>query len=308
MARAKSFKFGIAALFAACFGISAIGVAEEPISSDELIAQLTPKVERGLAAAGVLGPAVNLSVRFEFNSTQLTPVAVTQIENVGVALTSKHLDNFDFLLVGHSDSSGSRGYNQRLSEQRAASVRNHLMDKFGLSADRLLSLGMGEDNLLLMDDPESGANRRVELRNIGDSDANLTRGTAGNAPIAGTNTISSATSTFCVEEGVQPEFAVLDAPTIDEPILVRRRTSPSQLMNGIWRAGDAKFVWSSDWPMPEEGRYIWSIGSRGTSSFSMVQLEQPLSTPHDKAAAYHALGCEAQVAAAYNEIIASSAQ
>ena len=305
MARAKSFGFRFAALLAAYCGTISIGVAGDIVTSDELIEQLTPKAERGLAAVGVLGPSINLTVQFEFNSAELTPTAVKQLDNVGVALSSSHLDSYDFLLVGHTDSLGSRPYNRRLSERRAARVRSYLMDKFGVSAGRLVSLGMGEDSLLLEDDPESGENRRVEIRNIGDSAANSTRGTAGGSPIVGTNTISSATSTFCLEEAVRPEFAVLKAPTVDQPIVVRRRTSPRQLMNGIWPAGATSFTWSSDWPLPEEGRYIWSIGSRGTSSFNMVYVEQRLSTLHDKAAAYHALNCETQIMAAYNEIIAS---
>lgn len=276
------------------------------MTSDELIQQLQPKVERGLAAAGILGPSVNLSVQFESNSSQLTPAAMRQIDNVGVALTSENLDRFDFLLVGHTDSTGSSRYNQNLSEQRAASIRAYLMEKYGVSSERLISLGMGEDNLLLMDNPESGENRRVEIRNVGDTAAKVTRGMAGDAPIVSTSTISSATPTFCLEEGVRPEFAVVKAPSVDEPFIVRRRTSPRQVMNGIWNAGETTFAWPSDWPLPEEGRYIWSLGSRGVSSLTMVEVEQRLTTPREQAVAYHALGCEAQVAAAYSEIVAAS--
>ena len=306
MAWAKSFSMGIAALFAVYCGSSSIAAAGDLVTSEELIEQLTPKGERGLAAAGVLGPSVNLTVWFEFNSAELTPTAVKQLDNVGVALNSSHLAGYDFLLVGHTDSLGGRRYNQRLSERRAARVRNYLLDEFGVGTGRLVSLGMGEDSLLIEDDPENGENRRVELHNIGDSALKLTRGTAGGAPIIDTNTISSATSVFCLEEGSRPQFAVLEAPTTDEPIVVRRRTAPNQVMNGVWPAGAANFAWPSDWPLPEEGRYIWAIGGGGSSAARIVYLEQGLSTPHGKAVAYRALGCNAQVMAAFNEIIASS--
>lgn len=306
MAWAKSFSMGIAVLFAAYCGSSSIAAAGELVTSEELIERLTPKDQRGLAAAGVLGPSINLTVQFEFNSAELTPAAVKQLDNVGMALSSSLLANYDFLLVGHTDSVGGRAYNQRLSERRAARVRNYLVDKFGVGAGRLVSLGMGEDSLLMEDDPENGENRRVELHNTGDSALKSTRGTAGGAPIIDSNTISSATSVFCLEKGSRPQFAVLEAPTVDEPIVVRRRTPPAQVMNGVWPAGAANFAWPSDWPLPEEGRYIWAIGGRGASIARIVYLDQGVSTPHDKAVAYRALGCDAQVMAAFDEIIASS--
>jgi hypothetical protein len=37
----------------------------------------------------------------------------------------------------------------------------------------------------------------------------------------------------------------------------------------------------------------------------ILSLEGEMKTIHDKAAAYHLLGCEAQVAAAFNEIVAT---
>ena len=44
----------------------------------------------------------------------------------------------------------------------------------------------------------------------------------------------------------------------------------------------------------------------GTSMARIVYLDQGVSTPHDKAVAYRALGCDVQVMAAFNEIIAAS--
>ena len=302
MKRTDYMMMGAALLLAACVSTSA--TAGELVTSDDLIAQLTPKVERGLASVGIVGPAIDLTIQFGFNSAALTPAARQQLENLGTALSSQQLENFNFLLVGHTDSVGSKGYNQSLSEQRAASARDYLVKKFGLGDARLYSLGMGENTLLYLDDPESSDNRRVEVRNIGDSDAKLLRGGAGSAPIVNTNTITSATSNFCLTEGARPEFAVLRAPSVDQPIIVRRRTTPSQIMNGVWRKDSSTFAWPSDWPLPEEGRYIWALGSGGTTATEFLFVEGDLSTPHDRAAAYHVLGCEAQVVAVFNEIVA----
>lgn len=297
---------GAAVLLAATLATSTVGGAGELLTSEQLIEQLAPKGERGLASVGIVGPAVNLTIQFEFNSTKLTATARQQLEAVGAALNSDTLDRFNFLLVGHTDSVGGRAYNQSLSEKRATSVRAFLVERYGFGKSRLVSLGMGEDNLLRFDDPENAENRRVELRNIGDSETNLLRGGAGSAPIVNTNTITSETPVFCLKKGSRPEFALLKAPAVDERIVVRRRNAPKQVMNGIWPADATTFDWQSDWPPPEEGRYIWAIGSGGTSILEILYVSGNPTTPHDKAAAFHALGCEAQVVAAFNEIVAAS--
>jgi hypothetical protein len=297
---------GAAVLGVALIGIAPTSVAGELVSSDDLIEQLTPKGERGLASVGIVGPAINLTIQFDFNAATLTATARQQLDNVGLALSSEQLANFDFLLVGHTDAVGSRSYNQALSEQRAASVHAYLVDKYDLGDGRIFDLGMGEDNLRYLDDPENADNRRVELRNIGDSEAKLLRGGAGSAPIVNTNTITSETSVFCLTMGSRPEFAILDTPAVDQQIVVRRRTTPQQVMNAIWPAGVNAFAWPSDWPPPEEGRYIWAVGSGGTAATELLYVEGNPSNPHDKAAAYHVLGCEAQLVAAFNEIVAAS--
>ena len=46
-------------------------------------------------------------------------------------------------------------------------------------------------------------------------------------------------------------------------------------------------------------------GGGGTAVMEILSLEGEMKTIHDKAAAYHLLGCEAQVAAAFNEIVAT---
>ena len=304
MKQTNLYRLSAAMLFAASLGTSAM--AGEIISSQDLIDQLAPKTERGLASVTIVGPSVDLSIQFEFNSTKLTSTAIQQLDNVGAALSSSALDNFDFLLVGHTDGVGSRRYNQTLSEQRANRVRTYLMDKYGLSDSRLSSMGMGEDILLDIDDPKNGENRRVELRNIGDAESKVLRGGGGKAPIVNTNTITSETSPFCLTEGTLPTFAMLNAPAEDELITVRRRTAPRQVMNATWPAGAATFAWQSDWPLPEEGRYIWAVGGGGTAVIKILSVEGDPKTLRDKAAAYHERGCEAQVVAAFNEIVAAS--
>ncbi|MFA6315942.1 MAG: OmpA family protein [Elusimicrobiota bacterium] len=66
-------------------------------------------------------------------------------------------------IEGHTDSMGNHDYNMNLSQERAGAVRQALLDRFGVAADRLTSKGYGPDKPVADNDtPESRAkNRRV---------------------------------------------------------------------------------------------------------------------------------------------------
>ena len=71
------------------------------------------------------------------------------------------------VLAGHTDNKGSRGYNVRLSQKRAESVRDYLVSK-GIAADRMVAKGYGPDKPLATNDTEEGRaqNRRTELSKL----------------------------------------------------------------------------------------------------------------------------------------------
>lgn len=66
---------------------------------------------------------------------------------------------------GHADSTGSDQHNQVLSEQRADSVTDYLVDR-GVSGRRIVTRGYGEDRPKESNDSPDGRqlNRRVEIR------------------------------------------------------------------------------------------------------------------------------------------------
>ncbi|MDQ7075540.1 MAG: OmpA family protein [Gammaproteobacteria bacterium] len=67
-------------------------------------------------------------------------------------------------IVGHTDSMGNAEMNQKLSESRAAAVKTYL-EKQGIAAARITSIGMGESNPVADNDTAEGRaqNRRVEV-------------------------------------------------------------------------------------------------------------------------------------------------
>lgn len=68
------------------------------------------------------------------------------------------------VIEGHTDNTGDFDYNQKLSEKRAESIRQYLIEKFGIESARLRAAGYGETNPIAANDTEDGRqkNRRVE--------------------------------------------------------------------------------------------------------------------------------------------------
>jgi outer membrane protein OmpA-like peptidoglycan-associated protein len=117
-------------------------------------------------AAATSRPAVDLEVRFEFDSAMLTPTAQAVLDNLATALTTD-LAAYRFVLEGHTDAVGSNDYNLRLSQRRAQAVRDYLHELYRIEGGRLSAVGKGEQDLLLPDQPDAAPNRRVRVINQG---------------------------------------------------------------------------------------------------------------------------------------------
>ncbi len=84
-----------------------------------------------------------------------------------VAGTLKRYPGLRVEVAGYTDNSGSARYNQSLSEQRANSVRDYLIEQ-GVSKNSLTVKGYGEEQPIADNSTPAGRaeNRRVELRNL----------------------------------------------------------------------------------------------------------------------------------------------
>ena len=112
-------------------------------------------------------PKALLKISFEFNSAELTREAKETLDKVGQALASNELSADTFQLVGHTDGKGDADYNLQLSARRALAVKDYLERFKGIDSSRLSPMGKGEGELLDKEHPYSGANRRVEIINVG---------------------------------------------------------------------------------------------------------------------------------------------
>lgn len=109
------------------------------------------------------GMIVNLpDILFDTNEATLKPGAkVTLAKLAGILLIMPELN---LRIEGHTDSTGSADYNQRLSERRAASVDEFLADQ-GIASGRMTSAGYGQDRPIADNATKQGRakNRRVEI-------------------------------------------------------------------------------------------------------------------------------------------------
>jgi outer membrane protein OmpA-like peptidoglycan-associated protein len=94
---------------------------------------------------------------------------VQVLDNLGRALSNQALVDYRFRIEGHTDTVGSRQYNNTLSDRRAAAVVDYLANNFHVDRSRVEAIGMGKDGLLVptADQTAEPRNRRVQVVNLG---------------------------------------------------------------------------------------------------------------------------------------------
>ena len=130
---------------------------------------MTPAEIKGALLTGRavdVEPSVDIHVRFDYDSADLTPKGREQAEALGEALSDPVFSDNRFHLVGHTDEVGSQEYNLPLSQNRAEAVRKYILKHFRIAPDRIRTSGRGKAELLFHggDKATQALNRRVEVR------------------------------------------------------------------------------------------------------------------------------------------------
>ncbi|MGA2127597.1 MAG: OmpA family protein [Xanthobacteraceae bacterium] len=127
---------------------------------------LSPAQRDQMAAISREKPKIDLEIYFDYKSAAITAKAVPDLATLGRALRNPDLAGSVFMIAGHTDAKGGDQYNLGLSERRAEAVRRYLIQRLGLSADTLMSVGYGKEQLKVKDDPYAAENRRVQIVNV----------------------------------------------------------------------------------------------------------------------------------------------
>lgn len=103
-------------------------------------------------------PAVN----FKVGSADLPEQLKQQLDAFAAALKGRAANSPKVRVEGHADASGNAAANLELSQRRAESARQYLVDK-GVNPDLLVAVGMGASEPKAGTSPSSAENRRVVI-------------------------------------------------------------------------------------------------------------------------------------------------
>ena len=100
-------------------------------------------------------------IYFDFDKSKLSDVSIEEIKNF-INANKKTIKKF--IVVGHTDTMGTKKYNKVLSLERAEVVQK-VLTELGIEKNNIHILGKGEDNLRVQtaDEVKHPANRRAEI-------------------------------------------------------------------------------------------------------------------------------------------------
>jgi outer membrane protein OmpA-like peptidoglycan-associated protein len=149
----------------ACRTAEAIAMANE--ATRRANALCPKKIAKPVPAPTVSPPKVidrlTLHVNFDFNKANIRNADIAELRKA-VDFVKKY-PGFKISIEGHTDSVGSERYNQRLSDRRAAAVKDYLLKQGVADGARLKAKGYGKSKPIADNSTEKGRfqNRRVEI-------------------------------------------------------------------------------------------------------------------------------------------------
>ena len=119
-----------------------------------------------IAELAATKPKIDLEIRFDYNSADISKSSMTAVQELGKALSDASLKGSTFVVAGHTDAIGGEAYNQDLSERRADTIKKYLTEKFGLNGSDLVTVGYGKTQPKDPNAPMDPVNRRVQVVNM----------------------------------------------------------------------------------------------------------------------------------------------
>jgi OOP family OmpA-OmpF porin len=144
-------------------------VAPKPASPASPAAPAAPTSPAAPAAAAKPAPSsvrqavvIQADALFDFDKSVIRPDGKKSIDDALAKLGGVDLEMV--IATGHTDSVGTDAYNQKLSERRAAAVKDYLVSK-GIPSAKVTTIGKGESQPVATNKTAEGRqkNRRVDI-------------------------------------------------------------------------------------------------------------------------------------------------
>ncbi len=109
------------------------------------------------------GRYVTHGILFDTDSDRIKPESAATIKMIASGMQANA--GVNFLIEGHTDSTGDAAHNMDLSKRRAEAVKSVLVSQFGIEAGRLTTAGLGASKPIASNNTPQGRaeNRRVEI-------------------------------------------------------------------------------------------------------------------------------------------------
>lgn len=150
--------------------VNMTGVPSEGISGYDLVIISKTAMQQEITANEMLeklnsGNTLTLYINFETAKSTIKSESTKIVDEIYTML--KENPTIKISIEGHTDNAGNKTANQTLSQQRAASVKQALIDK-GIAANRITATGFGQEKPIADNESEDGKarNRRVEIRKL----------------------------------------------------------------------------------------------------------------------------------------------
>ena len=108
-------------------------------------------------------PQLTIDIQFNPDSDVVRPESYRTLGRIADALSHPYLLEYRVLVVGHTEATGRRENNLKLSQRRAAAIREALVTTFHIPSRRVLAVGLGEEQLRDAANPRAAVNRHVQL-------------------------------------------------------------------------------------------------------------------------------------------------
>ena len=131
----------------------AVAVSSKTIAIDEVVQYMKEDSK----------PVIMESLTFKPRSNELSQGGLNYLKKIAKDIEKE--GNYIVEISGHTDSIGSKAYNQKLSERRANAARDALI-KDGVSPDVIVAIGEGEARPIASNMEKAGRakNRRIEMK------------------------------------------------------------------------------------------------------------------------------------------------
>lgn len=130
-----------------------VAAANAPAQQAEPVKVITPTVTQ-----------LAIPIPFAFNSARLAGEAKPSLNEIAEGIKLIHTtQRIRIVIEGHTDAKGTSAYNLRLSQRRAAAVKQYLVHEHGIDPRLLRAVGRGERQPLNQANPYADENRRVQF-------------------------------------------------------------------------------------------------------------------------------------------------